>query len=109
MAIVKKIPVAKVGEILPGRVKQFRFGFREGIAYNDAGTLKAYVNACTHMGGMTKLDAGVLRCVRHGAEFDPSTGERRSGQAPEGTRLAPVELGVEGDDVFALLVLNDEI
>lgn len=109
MAIVKKIPVAKVGEIGPGQTKHFRLGFREGIAYNDAGTLKAYVNACTHMGGATKFERGVFRCVRHGAEFDPSTGERRSGQAPEGTRLAHVDLEFEGDDVFALLVINDEM
>jgi len=103
MDIVKKIPVAKVDEIPAGRTKHFRFGVWQGIAYNDNGALKAYVNSCTHMGGATELSDGVLRCCRHAAEFHPATGERLSGQAPEGTRLAPIELVTEGDAVFAIL------
>ncbi|MFZ2803752.1 MAG: Rieske (2Fe-2S) protein [Patescibacteria group bacterium] len=103
--MTKRIPVAKVGEVAVGRTKTFRFGFQNGIAYNDAGVLKAYVNACTHMGGTTELAGSVLRCCRHAAEFHPATGERLSGQAPEGSRLTPIELVVEGDTVFALLEL----
>jgi nitrite reductase/ring-hydroxylating ferredoxin subunit len=109
MAIERKILVAKVGEVPVGRTKHFRFGVHQGIAYNDQGTLKAYVNACTHMGGTTELHApGVLRCRQHFAEFDPATGERLKGQAPEGTRLKPIELLTEGDEVFAKLVIHDE-
>lgn len=108
MPITKKIPVAKTGEIAPGRTKDFRFGVQNGIAYNDKGILKAYVNACTHMGGATQLNGCILRCVRHHAEFDPVTGDRLAGQAPEGTRLKPIELAMEGDDIFALLVLQDD-
>ena len=106
---MRKIPVAKVDEIRSGTTKSFRFGVQNGIAYNDNGTLKAFVNACTHMGGATSLTpSGVLRCCRHFAEFDPKTGERLAGQAPEGTRLKPIELVTEGDQIFAILELHDE-
>ncbi|MBP9868975.1 Rieske 2Fe-2S domain-containing protein [Patescibacteria group bacterium] len=109
MVIVKKIPVAKVGEVPVGRTKHFQFGVHKGIAFNDQGTLKAYVNACTHMGGTTDLhSSGVLRCRQHFAEFDPATGERLSGQAPEGTRLKPIELLTEGDEIFGKLEIRDE-
>lgn len=101
----KRIPVAKLGEIPEGRTRAFRYGFQNGIAYNDAGTIKAFVNACTHMGGTTELANGVLRCCRHAAEFHPATGERLCGQAPEGSRLTPIELIIEGDQVYAVLEL----
>lgn len=107
--ITRKIPVATVGEIPPGRTKHFRFGIQQGIAYNDGGIIKAYVNFCTHMGGATDLHApGVLRCRRHFAEFDASTGERLNGEAPEGTRLKPIELVTEGGEIFGILELQDD-
>lgn len=95
-------------EIPVGKTKSFRFGVMNGIAFNDQGVIKAYVNACTHMGGTVQLSGSVLRCCRHFAEFSPSTGERLSGQAPEGTRLTPIDVVVENDEIFATLVLKDE-
>ena len=103
--MTKRIPVAKVGELQVGKAKSFRYGFQNGILYNDAGSLKAFVNSCTHMGGTTSLEGNVLRCCRHQAEFHPATGERLSGQAPEGSRLTPIELVVDGENVLALLEL----
>lgn len=109
MSFERKILVAKKDEIPVGKTKTFRFGVHQGIAYNDGGTLKAFVNACTHMGGATQLtSSGTLRCCRHAAEFDPSSGERLSGQAPEGTRLKPIELIIEGDSVFARLEIPSD-
>jgi nitrite reductase/ring-hydroxylating ferredoxin subunit len=106
--MMKKLPVARVGEIAPEKTKVFRFGVQNGIAYNDDGVIKAYVNACPHMGGPTELQpSGVLRCRWHEAEFDPQTGERVCGQAPEGTRLKPIELVIEGEQIFAMLELTD--
>jgi nitrite reductase/ring-hydroxylating ferredoxin subunit len=103
--MTKRIPVAKLGEVPAGRTKTFRYGFQNGILYNDGGSLKAFVNACTHMGGTTELSGSVLRCCRHQAEFSPVTGERLSGQAPEGTKLTPIELAIDGDQVCAILEL----
>jgi len=109
MPIKRKLPVAKTDEIQPGKAKGFRFGFREGIAYNDNGTLKAYVNFCTHAGGpLSLVSPTTFKCRWHEAEFDPATGERRCGQAPEGTRLTPIELVTEGEQILAILELKDE-
>lgn len=107
--MTRKIPVAKVGEVAVGKAKTFRFGVQNGIAFNDDGVLKAYVNFCSHMGGPTELvPSGVLRCRWHFAEFDPKTGERFAGQAPEGTRLKPIELVTEGNQIFGILEIRDE-
>lgn len=109
MAITRKLPVARLNEIPLGRTKAFRFGLAQGIAYNDGGTIKAFINKCTHMGGPVELTHAqgkpVLRCRWHEAEFDPSSGEALSGQAPSGTMLTPIPLTLEGDQLFATLEL----
>ncbi len=102
----RKIEVAKQGEIAVGRTKAFRFGPQAAIVFNDNGTLKAYVNRCTHMGGPVELKEkqgkAVLCCRWHEAEFSPCTGEAIEGQAPEGTRLAPIELFEENGIYYCL-------
>jgi nitrite reductase/ring-hydroxylating ferredoxin subunit len=50
----------------------------------------------------------VFRCVRHHAEFDPKTGSRLAGEAPEGSALKPIVLETEGDQVYAILELREE-
>ncbi len=108
MGTIRKLPVARIGEIRPGTTAFFRYGFQQGIAYNDQGTIKAYVNFCTHAGGPVKQCNGVFECQRHHATFSMSTGERLSGQAPEGTALKSIELVIEGDMIYALWELKDE-
>jgi Ferredoxin subunits of nitrite reductase and ring-hydroxylating dioxygenases len=112
MPITRRLPVAKVGEIPVQRTKAFRFGFSEGIAYNDRGTIKAYVNKCTHMGGPVELKSGggktVFRCRWHEAEFEPTTGKVICGQAPGGSMLTPIALVTEGEQIFAMLELPDD-
>ena len=109
MGFTRKLPVAKEGEIQPGEARTFRFGVQNGIAYNDEGTLKAYVNFCTHAGGPLKLvSPTVFRCQWHESDFDPKTGVRLCGQAPEGTKLKPIDLVVEAGQVYAILEIRDE-
>lgn len=113
MAIRRLVPVAREGEVPVGRTKSFRFGMSNGIVYNDAGTLKAYVNRCTHMGGPVRLmdgDSGpnVFRCQWHMAEFNPKTGEAIEGQAPRGTFLTPVALEQKDGEWFGVLELPDD-
>lgn len=109
MPISRKLPVARVGEITPGQTKSFRFGIAQGIAYNDGGTIKAFVNKCTHMGGPVELEKGKdgprLRCRWHEAAFDPATGKVLEGQAPAGSLLTPISLTIEDDQIMALLEL----
>ena len=106
--IRRTLTVCRVQDLKPGHATSFQFGGSNGIAYNDAGTIKAYVNRCTHMGGTVDLKGPILRCRQHFAEFDPRTGMRVSGQAPEGTGLTPIKLEVEGDQVLAILEIEDE-
>lgn len=110
----RKILVATTGEIAIGRTKTFRFGPHAAIAYNDQGVLKAYVNRCTHMGGPVELKCNkagqeIFRCRWHEAEFAPGTGEAIDGEAPQGTRLTPIELVEEAGGFYAIFRLtNDE-
>ncbi len=122
--IRKKLPAFRLSELAHGKSVSFRYGISNGIAYNDAGTIKAYLNACTHMGGTVVLktlpgrsgrqdgqggcDGCVFQCVRHFAEFNPKTGERIAGEAPEGSALTPIVLEFEGDQAFAILELKDD-
>ncbi len=110
MPIVRRVLVAKSGEIQAGSTKVFSYGpATKGIAYNREGVLRAYVNRCTHMGGPVALHEGrVLRCGWHGADFDPCTGAAVDGQAPEGTFLRSIELIEENGEVFAMLELPDD-
>ena len=118
---MRKILIARVGEISEGRTKLFRFGIANGIAFNDAGEVKAYVNRCTHMGGRvelidkskgksqsSKVEEIVFRCRWHQAEFDPRSGEAIQGEAPKGTRLEPIELVIEDHQIFGLLKLPED-
>lgn len=117
--IRRTVPVCRTTDLPPGKALSFRYGISNGIAYNDNGTIKAYVNRCTHMGGTVELVKGsraadngcngcIFRCVRHHAEFDPTTGMRTAGEAPEGSGLTPITLTIEGDQVTALLEMKEE-
>ncbi|HWQ99864.1 MAG TPA: Rieske 2Fe-2S domain-containing protein [Candidatus Methylomirabilis sp.] len=102
----RKIKVCHVNDLAVGRA----VSFHNGIAYNDGGEIKGYVNRCTHMGGPVSLVSGrcLFRCGWHQAEFDPKTGMRMSGQAPEGTALKPIAIEIAGDEVWAVLELQEE-
>lgn len=112
--IRKRLPAFRISDLPPGKSLSFRYGNSDGIAYNNGGTIKAYLNRCTHMGGTVRLEDGdgcrncVFRCTRHHAEFNPKTGERTAGQAPEGSFLAPIVLETEGDQVYAILELKED-
>lgn len=119
--IRKRLPAFRSADLPPGKAVSFRYGISNGIAYNNAGEIKAYVNACTHMGGTVELrttgprdgqddgcDGCVFRCVRHHAEFDPKTGNRLAGQAPEGSALTLIPLETEGDQIYAILELKED-
>lgn len=110
MGIRREVFVCSVSGWAPGETRSFQYGHLKGIAYNDGGTIKAYVNRCTHMGGPVQLtsDGKFLRCRWHGADFHPCTGEAIEGQGPEGTLLKPIELIQKNGDMFALLDLNDD-
>ncbi len=108
----RKILVAQQGEVPVGRTKSFRFGPHAAIVYNDAGTLKAYVNRCTHMGGPVELKdkkgQQIFRCRWHEAEFSPETGAAIEGEAPQGTRLTQIELVQENGAFYCTFRSSDD-
>ena len=110
MPIRRLIPIAKKGEIVDGRSKVFAFGHGKGIAVNRGGAVRAFVNSCTHMGGPVEVSDGgtVFRCRWHHSEFSADTGEAIEGQAPMGTRLAPIELVEEGEQILGVLEFPDD-
>ncbi|MCR4278944.1 MAG: Rieske 2Fe-2S domain-containing protein [bacterium] len=105
----KRVLIANDGEIPAGRVKSFHYGHWKGIAYNDDGEIKAYRNVCTHAGAPVRLcQKGTLQCELHEAEFDPKTGDRLCGEAPEGSRLTPIEIIHENEMIYAVFEILDE-
>lgn len=110
MPITRRIPIAKLGEIMHGSTHVFSFGpATKGIAYNKDGVIRAYVNRCTHMGGPVDLHQGqTLRCRWHGADFDPCTGAAIAGEAPAGTFLKPIDVLEENGMLYAVLELPDD-
>ena len=109
MPIVREVPVAREGEIAVGAAKSFRFGLKNGIAYNDNGTVKAFVNFCTHMGGPVDLVSGCrFRCRWHDSDFDATSGKRISGEAPEGTALETIPLHLKDGMLYATVEYRDE-
>lgn len=108
----RKILVAKKDEVAVGRTKAFRFGPHAAIAFNDQGVLKAYVNRCTHMGGPVELKDKkgelIFRCRWHEAEFSPCTGAAIEGEAPQGTRLTPIELTEEEGVYYTVFRTSDD-
>lgn len=94
MGLKREVLVCRISDLPTGKTSHFKYGHSKGIAYNDGGTIKAYVNRCTHMGGPVELtrDGKFLRCRWHGADFYPCTGAVVDGQGPEGTFLKRLEL-----------------
>ena len=93
-APMKRHPVAKAGEIRPGRGRSSAWARVEIGVFNVGGEIRAYRNACPHAGAPvctggvsgTSLpstvyeylygrEGSILRCPWHGWEFDLRTGE----------------------------------
>lgn len=66
---------------------------KEAYVFRLKGSVRAFVSRCTHMGGPVELSPkkDTLCCRWHHATFDVDTGERVSGQAPEGSALDKIE------------------
>ncbi len=75
---------------------------KEAYVFRLKGAVKAFVNRCTHMGGSIELSPkkDTLCCRRHQATFDPGTGERLSGQAPEGSALDAIEMEESAEGIW---------
>lgn len=72
----------------------------------EAGVLVAFSQACTHLSCavVPRVDEGVLHCPCHEGYFDLRTGRNIAGPPPR--PLPRIELDVQGDDVFAIGVVE---
>lgn len=94
-------PVASTESIPPGTTKRVVVDGVEALLCNVDGSFYAIEDVCTHDGG--PLDQGTLegcriRCPRHGALFDVTSGAALTLPAVIPLETYPVR--VEGDQVF---------
>ena len=94
------VKVANDGDVAPGTVKCVRIGDRKIALFNENGTLRAYDDFCTHVGGPVSegsYENGVVTCPWHGAQFWVEDGTALT--PPAGGNLRRYRLRVEEDKV----------
>lgn len=99
------VAVARIEEIPVGTVKVVEAGGRQIALCNDAGTIYAIDDVCTHDRG--PLDQGFLEgheieCPRHGARFDVRDGRATRLPAVRPVRSYKVETTSDGSIVIEL-------
>jgi 3-phenylpropionate/trans-cinnamate dioxygenase ferredoxin component len=70
--------VQGAADLNPGEMKKFSISGIDILITNLDGTFYAIANTCTHMGGSLadgNLENGIVKCPRHGAEYDVKTGK----------------------------------
>ena len=70
-------PVAKKSEVPPGATHRVVVGAEPVLLCNVGGDIYAIEDVCTHDGGALdqgELEGARIRCPRHGAYFDVTTG-----------------------------------
>lgn len=96
------IKVATLAGVPAGSMKQVVVGGTPVALANVDGQIFAVADTCTHeecsLVNEGFLDAAVITCGCHGAQFDVSTGKVLSLPAP--TDLATYETKVENGDVY---------
>ena len=96
------VEVAKVDEIPAGKMKACKVGEREIVVINSGGKFYALNRRCTHMGGDLaegKLEGATVRCPRHGAIFDVTTG-----RCLAGPKIGPLKLKTKDETRYEVVV-----
>ena len=94
------VKVAETAEVPPGKMKKVKVDGKEIVIANIEGKYYAIGNKCTHRGGdLSKgfLSGKVVKCPRHGAKFDVTTGEVAAGPAKKSEPTS--EAKVEGNNI----------
>ena len=101
MKELRYVRVASIGEIGPGESKRVYPEPGEYIVLcNVGGSYYAIRDACSHDGGILgfgDLQGDLIKCPRHDAEFNVTTGEVVSPPAVRPVQTYPVR--VRGEDV----------
>jgi len=75
---MQSITVLGASALKPGEMKKFHVAETDLLIANIEGTFYCISNTCTHMGGSLAdgiLTDGIVKCPRHGAEYDVKTGK----------------------------------
>jgi nitrite reductase/ring-hydroxylating ferredoxin subunit len=75
---VSYVPVARVGELATGDIKEVDLGGRQVLLTNVEGKYFAFSRQCPHEGADLKtgtIEGGKVRCTNHNYCFDLQTGE----------------------------------
>jgi nitrite reductase/ring-hydroxylating ferredoxin subunit len=103
---VAKTKVAKKSDLLPGKMIGVEVAGKWLVVANVDGSYYAMDGKCNHAGGELwkgKLMSYVVKCPRHGSEYDIRTGKVLKGPwipfaKTFEEKIYPVT--VEGDDIF---------
>ena len=96
--------IARVGDLAPGEVNVYEVESHRVALCNVDGEFYAIEDVCTHDAG--PLDQGELigsqiKCPRHGAKFDVTTGKALT--LPAVKPVPKQDVKVEGDDIYLAL------
>jgi nitrite reductase/ring-hydroxylating ferredoxin subunit len=97
---VKYIRIASADEVPSGTMKSFNAEGTSILITNLNGRFYAMGNKCTHAGGdLSKghLEANIIKCPRHGSQFNVVTGKRIAG--PAKTDEPVYEIKVENNNL----------
>ena len=89
------VKVGNDGDVAPGTVKCVRIGDRKIALFNENGTLVAFDDACTHVGGPVSegsYENGIVTCPWHGAQFRVEDGTALTPPAGGNLRRYPVRV-----------------
>lgn len=92
-----KVPLAQLGEIPEGGIKEIKFFERSVLLTKVDNRYNAFVNVCTHAGGPLMVEDGKLRCQWHQACFSLGNGKKLGGPGRHPLIRLPVR--VEGDQL----------
>ena len=98
------VKVAQQSELPPGGKALREVDGRPIAVFNVDGTFYAIDDVCTHDGGPLaegNLEGREIRCPRHGARFDVTTGKALCFPAFEPVKTHRVEL--RGDEIYVAL------
>ena len=95
------VKVAETAEVPSGKMKMVTVDGKEILIAKVEGKYYAMGNKCTHRGGdlfKGSLFGKVVKCPRHGAKFDVTTGEVAAGPAKKSE--STFEAKVEGKNIM---------
>jgi nitrite reductase/ring-hydroxylating ferredoxin subunit len=99
---MKSYFICNASEIGEGDTKKFKYKGKDAILIKHNGGFKAFLDYCTHAGGSFEMKNGKLKCLEHGALFDPDTGCAESTPAPEASSLMEIKLEVKDGKISHL-------